>query len=415
MRKPILLFKVLLYSIVIIFLSGCRTSYEATTYDYPNPVDTKTKEIILQKKKVYALTSQSVFADNLFDGARLNNFEYERENTFLASIAPENEPINPSPWYAFRLWSESEKIIKIHLQYKNAKHRYNPKVNKGDGNWLPIDTSLFVYDEDGMGITFPIIISADTITVAGQEVINSHDVRAWCETQAKHGDVAFSEIGKSKLGRPLFHLNIQNGPSKDKEVIVILSRQHPPEVTGYLAMQAFIEEIIADNRLANDFRKKYRLLVFPLMNPDGVDLGHWRHNAGGIDMNRDWAYYHQPETKQVTDYIVKTTKMNKSKVILGMDFHSTYYDIYYTRSNPSTLTHFTDYWLDGIAESIDNYLPNDRPAKGITRPTSSGWFYTQFGAESLTYEIADTTSRAFIIEKGSTSAQEMMQLLIYRQ
>ena len=35
--------------------------------------------------------------------------------------------------------------------------------------------------------------------------------------------------------------------------------------------------------------EKFRVLAFPLMNPDGVDLGHWRHNAGGIDLNRDWS------------------------------------------------------------------------------------------------------------------------------
>ena len=61
-------------------------------------------------------------------------------------------------------------------------------------------------------------------------------------------------------------------------------------------------------------------MVFPLMNPDGVDLGHWRHNAGGIDLNRDWALYRQPETRLVADFIVKEVKTQKSQLVLGLDF-----------------------------------------------------------------------------------------------
>ena len=86
-----------------------------------------------------------------------------------------------------------------------------------------------------------------------------------------------------------------------------------------------------------DFLDKYRILVYPLLNPDGVDLGHWRHNVGGIDMNRDWAYYHQPEIRKISNNIVKESKKNASQVILGLDFHSTYHDVYYTNAVDSLL------------------------------------------------------------------------------
>ena len=66
------------------------------------------------------------------------------------------------------------------------------------------------------------------------------------------------------------------------------------------------------------------------MNPDGVDLGHWRHNSGGVDLNRDWSKYHQKEIKTTVDFISKTLKASNSKLVLGLDFHSTYYDVFYT-------------------------------------------------------------------------------------
>ena len=95
-------------------------------------------------------------------------------------------------------------------------------------------------------------------------------------------------LARSEQNRDLIGLDIYNGEAKGKEMLVILSRQHPPELTGYFAMQSFIDELLNDTKLSNDFRKKYRILVYPMVNPDGVDLGHWRHNTGGIDLNRDW-------------------------------------------------------------------------------------------------------------------------------
>ena len=76
--------------------------------------------------------------------------------------------------------------------------------------------------------------------------------------------------------------------------------------------------------------KKYRVLAFPLINPDGVDLGHWRHNASGVDTNRDWGRYRQPEIKSIVKFIHKIKKRDNNKIVMGLDFHSTYYDVFYT-------------------------------------------------------------------------------------
>ena len=92
--------------ILLLFLNSCR-SYQAKTYDFPKPVDTTTKPIEYQEKKVYNFSQQGIYADNLFDGARLNNFQYLENDLFQATFSPENFPTNPSAYYAFRIWSDS--------------------------------------------------------------------------------------------------------------------------------------------------------------------------------------------------------------------------------------------------------------------------------------------------------------------
>lgn len=151
------------------------------------------------------------------------------------------------------------------------------------------------------------------------------------------------------------------------------------------------------------------------MNPDGVDLGHWRHSAGGIDLNRDWQHFHQEEIAAVTNHIVTTTRKDKNKVLFGIDFHSTYKDLYYTHPEDydPLVPGLKDLWLQGIDESLVSYTPDDRPGP-LNRPISKGWFYVQLGAEGIVYEIGDETPREFIREKGKVAARELMQLLVLR-
>jgi hypothetical protein len=398
--------------VTVCLLTACKSTYLAKDYDFPNPVDTTKRPINRQEKKAYTLEN-GITADNLFDGARLNGFEEMDDDKIRAIIAPENEPINPSPYYAFRLWSETAKNVVVELHYEGAKHRYWPKTSTNGVDWDLLPEEDFRYDGDSTHAFLSLSLSADTLWVAAQELANSTQVRAWCEALAQHPDLSVSSIGKSTLGRDLLLMDIGNSEAAKKDIIVVMSRQHPPETTGYLAMQAFVEEIMADHALAQAFRNKYRILVFPLMNPDGVDLGHWRHNAGGIDLNRDWAYYHQPETRQVADFIVQAAGTNKSEVILGLDFHSTYHDVYYTNKDQDTaIPHFQDYWLLGIQQTIGETI-NERPSN-VSSPVSKNWFLTQFKAVGITYEIGDDTPRDFIQRKGQASAEELMQLLILR-
>lgn len=400
----------LLLSLVVI---SCA-NYKLKTYELPNPKDTSTKEISYQVKKTYTIDSL-VFADNEFDAARLNNFSKLNDSTYQVTILPENEPINNSPYYAFRVWSKESKNINLQLNYPTTTHRYWPKISADGKNWKPIDSVNFqLFNKDSIA-QLKLTVNENKLWIAAQEIHTSVDAKNWAAETAAHKCVRYSVIGKSKQSRDLIELDIYGGDPKGKELIVILSRQHPPELTGYFAMQFFIDELLKDTKLSNDFRNKYRILVYPMVNPDGVDLGHWRHNTGGIDLNRDWAYYRQTEVSSIVNHIVDTANEMNNEVILGLDFHSTQEDLYYSFTDDihSVIYPFKDYWMAGIDSSIEGYTPDDHPY-AIGDPISKAWFYNQFNAESITYEIGDETPRGFIKLKAEVAAREMMKLLILK-
>ncbi len=395
--------------LIVLLLLSCNS---LNTVDFEKPVDTKTKEIALQKKQVYTLVDLDVHASNQFDGARLNGFEKINDSTARVIITPENEPINRSPYFAFKTWSKAPKQFYFRFDYPEGyKHRYIPKL-KRNGVWKIIDSTAFFNDESQT--TIRVQLDKQPLTIAAQELQTSSDVKNWYTNLINGKDyVRFKNFGKSKLGRNLPVLDIYKGTKEGKPVIVLLTRQHPPEVTGFFAFKEFMQTILNDSQLATSFLNEYRILAFPIMNPDGVDLGHWRHNAGGVDTNRDWSRYHQPEIKQTVKFITKQLRKDNTKVILGLDFHSTYEDVFYTNKirESTTLPRFIEDWFQALEANIPGYKVNEKSANS-TSPVSKGWFLYGQNAVGITYEIGDKTPRDQIQLVGKVTAEQMMKVLL---
>jgi murein tripeptide amidase MpaA len=248
--------------------------------------------------------------------------------------------------------------------------------------------------------------------VSAQELETTTEVFAWIDMLAKGGNFKTETIGLSREGRPLRMITLGNAEAKS--MMLVISRQHPPEVTGYFAMQAFVEKLADDSEISKRFRQNWGIYVIPLMNPDGVDGGHWRHNAGGIDLNRDWSDFNQPETNYIRDLLAQRTAATGGKFYFGIDFHSTWDDIYYPFANifEGNVPRLTADWLANIQTELAGYEPRIQ-ANSRLYPTrvSRNFFFDRYGMEALVFEIGDNTPRDFIRKKGEVGAVELMKLL----
>lgn len=386
-------------------------------------VETTSRPIIPQWKGVFSFADETVFFTNDFKGGRLNGITTTGDDTYTLIIAPENEPINPSPWYAFKVWSATAREVKVYFTYQNAKSRYYPKVSRDGRTWSSLDTTDYQEFEKGTAdfgpgslpenIELTLRISPDTLWVAAQELQTTHEVYSWMDALADQKDISVRLIGLSKEGREMRLMTIGQAQSTDR--IMVISRQHPPEVTGYLAMKGFIETVAGDSKLARKFRKSFAVDVVPLMNPDGADNGHWRHNSSGIDLNRDWSDFNQPETSNVRDFAQQQVEDGQAQYHFFIDFHSTWDDIYYTID--STLLNDDQMilydWTAQMDLRIPDYTPNVRPSDKV-EPTmvSRNYFFKTFGTPGLVFEFGDNTDREFLRHKGETAAIALMELLL---
>ncbi len=386
-------------------------------------VPTANKPVQKQWKGIWSFDNETTFFTNDFDGARLNGVAFDGKDHYTVWITAENTPINVSPWYAFKVWTSNPREIKIKLLYQDSRSRYYPKLSTDGLNFKPIDSVAIKAISPGNGefgikaapesVELTLSITSKPLWISAQELYTSKRVKSWIDSLSIKPFVSMQEIGKTTEQRPL-HLMEIGETTTSKKALMIISRQHPPEVTGFIAMKSFIETISGESDLAKRFRKQYTVFAVPLMNPDGVDNGHWRHSMGGIDLNRDWQNFNQPETRSVRNFLRE--KSNKGyEFVFGADFHSTWDDIYYPVDTifSGKRGKIVFDWIEKISNRLPQKETNIRPSKRI-EPTmvSSAYFYVNHNMPSIVFELGDNTPRPFLKEKGKVAAEELMRLLL---
>jgi cytosolic carboxypeptidase protein 6 len=386
-------------------------------------IDTRNHAIMPQWKGKQTLGG--ITFDNDFEGARMNGITQDDDTLYTAIIAAENYPINPSPWYAFKVSAKTPRTVWIHLTYLNAKHRYFPKISRDGKTWQTVDSAdcrlirdkkkASTFQENAQSESAYVRIRVDErpIWVAAQELSTSKNVAQWTKALTKKSFVSRKIIGKSPQNRPFYCLRIGEDKT-DAKVMVVIGRLHPPEVTGQVALQSFVESLCENTETAKRFRQNYTVFVVPLMNPDGVDNGHWRHNGGGIDLNRDWADFNQKETQIVRDFLTKTMANPSKKLYFGIDFHSTWDDIFYTNATtkPTNMDGLIQRWFTELEAALPNYKVNARPSNITSGVISKAYFNREFNAEAVVYEVGDNTSRDFTALKSRTAAEKLMALAL---
>ncbi|MEM9624295.1 MAG: M14 family zinc carboxypeptidase, partial [Pseudomonadota bacterium] len=350
-----------------------------------------------------------------FDGSRLGACRVTPDNTIVLTNAPEDEPINHSPWYAFQVAS-GEGELRVRIEYTLHQHRYWPKVSNDGNRWQRLSAERIEVAADGRSVTLRLKKGTAPLWVAGQELLTSDYYTQWYrQLRAEYG-ASMREIGKSVAGRPLHVLETNPGA---RHTLMLVGRQHPPEVSGALGMYHFIQRLLEGYHQDNcrdpalcEFYQQFNLVMVPLMNPDGVALGHWRHGLGGLDLNRDWGPFSQPETRAVRDEIERLVRIGKPPVAF-LDFHSTQKNVFYTQSPVEEAQHnnFASRWLERAARS-GTYEFSQEARHNQGRPTSKNYMFERFGIPAITYEVGDETDRTLIRTSAEVFADTLVELLL---
>ncbi len=401
-----------------IITAGLSTMLLAACQTVSEPVTSNT---VLDKATSPALCYNTIaeIRDD-FETARVNGCDVISDSAMQISIRPEEiydpegKPINNSAWYGFRVDPLSTGTLDVTLKYYNGKHRYHPKISYDGTNWEFLSEDSFeelAEDRTRLSLktdTRPFFISA-------QEIFTPRAHDSWTDNLAKSAHITKTEIGRSRENRPIYMLEIETEPSKKKPYVMWVGRQHPPELTGALALIPFTEKVLDESALSSEFLDNFNVLIVPMINPDGVVHGNWRFNMGGMDLNRDWGPFSQPETQAVLGALGRF-KSGQEDIAFFLDFHSTWRNLLYTQADdePTSPPMFARDWLAAVDDRLDDEVyPFTREARHNSgKPISKNYMYDTYGISAITYEVGDATPRSAIKLSAEVFAEEMMRLLL---
>ena len=322
-----------------------------------------------------------------------------------------DDSINPSPWFAIRKSKHSENI-KIELDYGNYNYRYNPKISSDNKAWDNLNMLNILKKNNDKILVIDFLPSNKKQYIASQEIITQSWYYNWFNELKETGKVRSETIGFSVLKKPITMFFIETDIKNP--YIIILGRQHPPEVTGAFALKGFIDQLVSPSQLSQNFLNQYNIIFVPLMNPDGVDNGHWRYNVNKIDLNRDWGTFSQPETIAVNEKLIRLTA--NSKLALFIDFHSTYNNIFYISENSSNnLSKFSlENWINNSSSGLLGIGYNFQLINSSNKDNgvSKNYIYNKYNIPSMTYEVSDIEDRKKIKQSSSILATELMKFLV---
>lgn len=350
-------------------------------------------------------TQGSVYFD--FEGASRSVCYVEDERTLSILVTPEHlPPINPSPWYAFRYSATKGGKLTVNVRYIGARHRYAPKW-RGSGDPAAFSVTV-AQDKEAVSITLP----PGEGVVSSQPLVTSSHYDKLLGQLTKSGWGKNIILGRSHNGRPIKAVRLGNANAP--RLVVLLGRQHPPEVTGAMAMDVFSVTIARLVRSGVIDGKQFQFLVVPLLNPDGVARGHWRANLGGADLNRDWGIFNQPETRAVNDWLGLLPA--QVRPVLMLDFHSTNRNLFYVQGDDASALGkaFLATWLGGKENAFAGYPFKIEPRDANAGSgTTKNWFNATYGIPAYTYEVDDDSDPVAVRAAAEALAQNLIPSLVF--
>lgn len=205
-------------------------------------------------------------------------------------------------------------------------------------------------------------------------------------------------IGTTVQERDIWELTITS-PEEGREMrkrVTIHARTHPHEIQSWWVAEAVIEFLLSDDPYAEILRRSIVFHIYPMYNPDGVELNSTRYNANGIDLEREWDKAQpQPEAAALKARFDEFMKSSQP-IEVALNLHSSsdperYFWFHDANGTSEEFAGLQRNYIDVVRRFHSKIMPwNYRVSWKSAAPTHfpESWFWHNHGASvmALTYE-----------------------------
>jgi murein tripeptide amidase MpaA len=202
--------------------------------------------------------------------------------------------------------------------YPKGWQAYQVNASYDRQHWFRIDTRF-----DGQVMTATLTPETQLVYFAYFEPYSHEQHLDLIASSAVSDKVEVQHLGQTLDGRDMSLLRITDPasaiPMEQRRKIWLIARQHPGESMAEWFAEGFLERLLdADDPVARVLLANSLFHVVPNMNPDGAVHGNLRTNAGGANLNREWA---APSLEKSPEVFWVRQKMMEVGVDLSLDAH----------------------------------------------------------------------------------------------
>ncbi len=138
----------------------------------------------------------------------------------------------------------------------------------------------------------------------------------------KRAGLVADQLCTSERGRAVPILFAGAGPdAKDRQMVVIIARQHAGETPGSFVLEGIVELFLARGLVGSWLRERGLAVIVPAVDVDNIAEGSFGKNEPPVDYNRDWAGESmRPQIRELRRLISDLASRNR--YLLLLDLHA---------------------------------------------------------------------------------------------
>ena len=258
-----------------------------------------------------------------FDSGAIDVVSLNDAGDIQLKLRPDNAS-EFAQWFHFSVQGAAHQAVTLRFMnagqsaFPGGWNNYRICVSDDRQNWYRIDTQF-----DGQVMSASVTPASNLMYFAYFEPYSHERHLDLIGRAAASSCVEVQHLGQTLDGRDMTLLRVTDLasliPLAQRRKVWLIARQHPGETMAEWFAEGFLERLLDDNEAAARVLRQHCVFyIVPNMNPDGAVRGNLRTNAGGANLNREWA---APTLQKSPEVHWVRQKMLETGVDLFLDAH----------------------------------------------------------------------------------------------